>query len=80
MNPAKQAPPRIPGQVPKTVRSLRKSEQAHLPALPTEPAADSKLPVHRHSDKELNEIRRREALAMMAPGGQSQTALPRTPR
>ena len=52
--------------LPKPVRSLRKSEQ--IPVLitpPAEPAPDSKLPFHRHSDKELNEIRRREALALL---------------
>ena len=29
-------------------------------------AADSKLPVHRHSDAELAEVRRRDALAVMS--------------
>ena len=51
---------------PKVVRSLRKSEQIPLAPLPT-PAADSKLPILRHSGKELNEIRRHEALATLAP-------------
>lgn len=54
--------------LPKPVRSLRKSEQ--IPVLvpaPPEPVEDSKLPVHRHSDEQIAEIRRREALAMMNP-------------
>lgn len=56
--------PQVP--VVKLVRSLRKSEQGPvLPPTPTDSFADSKLPVHRHSDRELNEIRKREALAMM---------------
>lgn len=51
---------------PKVVRSLRKSEQ--VPLAPVQPPApDSKLPIHRHSDKELNEIRRHDALAALAP-------------
>ncbi len=50
----------------KTVRSLRKSEQGPvLVPAPKETAAESKLPVHRHSDQELSEIRRREALAAL---------------
>lgn len=53
----------LPG--PKAVRSLRKSEQVPLAAAP-EPSPDSKLPHHRHNDHELNEIRRREALAKLA--------------
>lgn len=48
-------------QVSRTVRSLKKSEQGPLEH--HEAPADSKLPQHRHSDKELGEIRRREALA-----------------
>lgn len=51
---------------PKPVRSLRKSEQVPLPSIQP-PPPDSKLPIHRHSDKELNEIRRQEALALLAP-------------
>lgn len=54
-------------QVPKLVRSLKKSEQG--PVSQPDPTAtsrlDSKIPFHRHSDQELSEIRRREALAMM---------------
>ena len=57
-----------PVQVLKTVRSLRKSEQGPLsPPTPAESAAESNLPFHRHSDKELQAIRRREALAMLTP-------------
>ena len=49
---------------PKQVRSLRKTEQ--IPVTPADihtPPADSVLPVHRHSDRELNEIRRQAAIA-----------------
>ena len=58
-------PEPAPGS-PKPVRSLRKSEQ--IPVLkpaPAKPSADSKIPFHRHSDDEIAEIRRRDALAMM---------------
>ena len=59
------APSPIPApHAPKVVRSLRKSEQIPLAPLPS-PAPDSKLPIHRHSGKELNEIRRHEALATL---------------
>jgi len=54
--------------LPKPVRSLRKSEQGpSAPSSHLEPPPDSPLPVHRHSDHELQEIRRKEALAMLAP-------------
>ncbi len=56
-----------PEPVTKLVRSLKKSEQG--PVSQPDPTAtsslDSKIPFHRHSDKEIAEIRRREALAMM---------------
>jgi hypothetical protein len=53
----------LPSQHPaKIVRSLRKSEQGPLPAVHA-PPKDSPLPVHRHSDAELAEIRRRQMLA-----------------
>lgn len=55
-------------QVAKPVRSLRKSEQVPVTELP-EPPPDSKLPVHRHSEKEISEIRRREAIAALSPQG-----------
>ena len=49
----------------KPVRSLRKSEQLP-PAVPLpESPPDSRLPHQRHSDREIEEIRRREVLAMM---------------
>lgn len=49
---------------PKPVRSLRKSDW--LPAEPPpESPPDSPLPHQRHSDQEIAEIRRREALAVM---------------
>lgn len=47
---------------PKRVRSLRKSEQGPL-HLPPPPAAGSKLPFHRHSDREIRILKRNEALA-----------------
>ncbi len=53
-----------PGQ--KGVRSLRKSEQGPLPPV-SAVAPDSKLPVHRHNDQELNDLRRHAALATLAP-------------
>ena len=49
------------------VRSLKRSEQAPAPA-PLAPAADSQLPVHRHTEQELAEARRRDALAVMEQG------------
>ena len=59
---------------PKPVRSLRKSEQAPpVIATPAAPPPDSKLPIHRHSDQEIAEIRRREALAMMTPAAEPET-------
>lgn len=62
------AEPALPVVGIKPVRSLRKSEQVPLSAMRTiEPPADSNLPCHRHSDDELNEIRRRDALAMLTP-------------
>ena len=45
---------------PKQVRSLRKSEQVPL-------SPDSTLPTHRHSDEEIQQIRRQESLAAPAP-------------
>lgn len=52
----------------KTVRSLRKSEQRPSPGIHSAPP-DSKLPIHRHNDREVQEIRRKEALAMQSSGG-----------
>lgn len=49
----------------KVVRSLRKSEQGPLPPV-HEPRPDSKLPIHRHSDDELNRIRRQDVIAQTA--------------
>jgi hypothetical protein len=60
--PAPAAPPQSRG--PKPIRSLRKSDR--LPSAPhPESPPDSPLPHHRHSDREIAEIRRREALAVM---------------
>jgi hypothetical protein len=49
----------------KPVRSLRKSE--HLPPAAPHPESppDSRLPHQRHSDREIEDIRRREVLSMM---------------
>jgi hypothetical protein len=58
--------PLPPVRTPKPVRSLRKSEQVPLAAI-SPPSPDSTLPFHRHSDKELHEIRRQEALAILTP-------------
>ncbi len=68
--PAIQIPASLPApHSQKAVRSLRKSEQ--IPLAPVHPPApDSKLPIHRHSDKELNEIRRHDALAAINPAAQ----------
>ncbi|MES2922092.1 MAG: hypothetical protein V4819_11125 [Verrucomicrobiota bacterium] len=61
------AAPTIPAHhAPKIVRSLRKSEQVPLAPVHS-PAVDSKLPIHRHSDKELTEIRRHDSIATLAP-------------
>ncbi|MBC8126925.1 MAG: hypothetical protein H8M99_07250 [Gloeobacteraceae cyanobacterium ES-bin-144] len=55
-------------QTPKPVRSLRKSEQIPILRDPiTTPAANSTLPIYRHSSHEINELRRREAIAMLNP-------------
>lgn len=51
-------------QLPKKVRSLRKSEQVPLPAQAPEPSPNSSLPFHRHSDDEIMRIRRQEMFAM----------------
>ena len=54
--------PLPPPSSPKLVRSLRKSEQGPRSAVQA-PAPDSRLPIHRHSDDQLDRIRRQEALA-----------------
>jgi len=51
---------------PKQVRSLRKSEQVPLSPV-HEPSPDSKLPIHRHSEQEIQQIRLQESLAALAP-------------
>jgi len=57
---------------PKVVRSLRKSEQAPLPVeRPSVQPVESILPVLKHSDRELQELRRREALAAIGTSGQA---------
>lgn len=56
---------------PKPVRSLKRSERlAPTDSPPPKATADhGKLPGHRHSDRELEEIRRRSAVAAIAEGG-----------
>ncbi|MEI8039489.1 MAG: hypothetical protein WCJ14_13965 [Verrucomicrobiota bacterium] len=62
------AEPAVPVLSLKPFHSLRKSEQLPLPVTRlAEPPVDSNLPFHRHSDDELNDIRRRQALAMLSP-------------
>lgn len=57
---------------PKVVKSLRKSEQ--VPILPPQaplPPPDSKLPIQRRTQRELNEFRRKEALAVQMAQAQA---------
>jgi len=55
-----------PGPVPRPVRSLRKSEQlAPETSQRRESPPDSNLPHQRHSQREIEEIRRHEMLALM---------------
>jgi hypothetical protein len=69
-------PPLPVAHGPKQVRSLRKSEQVPLPVdHRPEPPPDSNLPFHRHSEKEISEIRRQEAIAMMAPAVHPQSLI-----
>ncbi|MGL5017964.1 MAG: hypothetical protein ACRDBP_07515 [Luteolibacter sp.] len=56
------AAPLTAPHLPKAVRSLRKSEQGPIAPLPP-PPPDSKLPVHRHTEKEIKQIRRQEMLS-----------------
>jgi len=55
---------------PRIVRSLKKSEQGPVwvapPSAESAPA-DSKIPLHRHSDRDIMEIRRREFLEQVVP-------------
>lgn len=66
---SKPAPtPATPAPViePKPVRSLRKSEMSPTgPLKVPEPDSDGRIPFRRHSEEEIQEIRRREALAML---------------
>jgi len=52
---------------PKPIRSLRKSEQSPPARTPVrdDSAGDGRIPFRRHSDEELHEIRRREAIALL---------------
>ena len=53
-----------PAHLGKPVRSLRKSEQAPLTPLDNHtPPADSNLPVQRHSDREIEALRQKAAMA-----------------
>jgi hypothetical protein len=57
---------------PKVVRSLRKSEQAPLTVeRPAVKPVESILPTLKHSDREIEELRRREALAAIGNSGQA---------
>jgi hypothetical protein len=51
---------------PKRVKSLRKSERVPLPVAAPAVPADSKLPQQRHSEEEIQRIRRQETFAMQA--------------
>ena len=64
--PIREPDPLPPVRSPKRVMSLRKSDQVPRAAI-SPPAPDSPLPIHRHSDKELHEIRRQEALSILTP-------------
>jgi hypothetical protein len=58
--------------LPKPIRSLKRSEREAAPvkeAMAKPIPADSKLPVHRHSDQEIADIRRRDAVSVIAQGG-----------
>ncbi len=63
---------------PKPVRSLRKSEQIPLAPRP-ETDERGKIPYRRHSDEEMNEIRRREALALLNTAPPDPKLLPAHP-
>lgn len=63
----------------KPVRSLKKSELVPLPAPQAPPPPDSKLPYHRHSDEELQQLRRQQALTLLNPVIDPQLAGARTP-
>jgi hypothetical protein len=70
----------IAAPAPKAVRSLRKSEQSDVAEPhPSAPLESSKLPVHRHSDEEIAEIRRRQALAMMTSAAPNPKLIPAHP-
>ncbi len=60
--PSPEPPPPAAAEPVKPVRSLRKSDEA-IPRLESPP--DSNLPHQRHSQEEIEAIRRREALAVM---------------
>ncbi len=50
---------------PKPVRSLRKSEHMPVEPKPSGTGSAATLPAHRHSHQELEELRRRQALALL---------------
>src|SRR5690606_31360780 len=58
---------------PKPVRSLRKSERSPTSSAPRSTASSGTLPVRRHSDRELNEMRRQQAFATRPPIGHLQS-------
>jgi hypothetical protein len=51
----------------KPVRSLRKSERVPVQTSAAQPAAHSNLPTHRRSQDEIEDLRKREALARLTP-------------
>lgn len=59
------APQDPPPRVAKRVRSLRKSEQAPIEIKPVRSSEHSNLPTRRRSHEELEEMQRREALALL---------------
>lgn len=52
-----------PSKAPKQVRSLRKSEQGPLPT--SSVSVEARVPYQRHSEGEIKEFHRREALALL---------------
>lgn len=61
---AAEAIPRAPRPI-KRVRSLKKSEQAPIEIKPIQSNEHSKLPTRRHSHQALEEMKHREALALL---------------
>lgn len=60
--------PVIPVAASRQAKPLRSLKQSAPTPAPVAAAPDSKLPVHRHSEQELAETRRRDALAVISQG------------